>query len=142
MLVEKKIYITDVIHSKEGEGVTRPKIINNCLTNETQLCLVEGNNQGILFTKMLSETAKLNNCNTRFLPYKQHANKMSRIIMQSDFILENAYFLHESEYEIDSYYDLFIKELTYFNQDGNNRHDDAPDSLSGLVFFLRVRNMI
>jgi hypothetical protein len=60
-------------------------------------------------------------------------SKMARIVQVAPEI-KKMYF--RSEKCRDKEYKGFMRELTTFVQGGKNKHDDAPDSLAGLVNLL------
>jgi predicted phage terminase large subunit-like protein len=60
-------------------------------------------------------------------------NKMTRIIMQSAFILNTMVFVQYEKPDCT----LFIENVLSFSKEGKNKNDDAPDTLSGLAMFIR-----
>ncbi len=54
--------------------------------------------------------------------------------MQSAFILQNFVFVEGSG----AGYDLFLENVEHFSKEGKNKHDDAPDCLSGLSMFINA----
>ena len=54
----------------------------------------------------------------------------------SGFIKEFCVF--RDDYEINSDYDRFMRNLTTYLKDGKAQHDDAPDSLQGLTKMFRA----
>jgi predicted phage terminase large subunit-like protein len=128
-----KVFITDVIFSKEGIATTLPRaaaLIKKAGINYTR---VETNNQGQQFIDRLRELAG------GIIPVTNSQNKHTRILMAAGFIQDYFHFLHESEYEKGSEYDLFMKEMfKYMKAKEDNLHipDDAIDSLSGLALLI------
>ena len=51
--------------------------------------------------------------------------------MKSGIVKEFVYF--RNDYELGSDYDKFIRQLTSYVRLGTNKHDDAADSITGLV---------
>lgn len=64
---------------------------------------------------------------------------MSRIIQYAPDI-KRFYFIDEAHRSKE--YRAFMQEVTLFVQTGNNKHDDAPDSLAMLVEFLDTRGRV
>jgi len=95
-----------------------------------------------MYSYDLKRISKEYNCTTTVTPYPQNSNKISRIIANSEFIMQHFVFLADTEYELNSDYDLFLKELTTFNVNGKNKNDDAADTTSGLAFFIRIKKII
>jgi hypothetical protein len=93
---------------------------------------VESNNQGSIFIKSLREKVSPE----KILKVSNTANKHSRIILEYAFIKEYFYFLDEKDIVPGSDYDKFMRELFDYFKDGSSKHDDAPDSISGLAKFI------
>ena len=60
-------------------------------------------------------------------------NKTVKIITYSDFVKKNFVFKHPSKYSPTSEYGQFMKSLLSWTQKGNNKYDDAPDSIAMLA---------
>lgn len=56
--------------------------------------------------------------------------------MKSGWIKAHCHFLDESEYAKGSDYWWFMKWLTSYKKEGDNAHDDAPDSMTILAEFI------
>lgn len=63
--------------------------------------------------------------------------KVVRISIAEEIILNNCYFLDKSEYTRGSNYDNFINNITEYSRNGANEHDDAPDSVAGIISNFR-----
>jgi PBSX family phage terminase large subunit len=135
----KRVFCTDVVFSKAGERVTRPMAAQLLSDNKAELCLVESNNQGMLYSRMLSDTIESLPYQTKIHPYPAQGNKQARIYAQSEWVKESMYFLAESEYQHGSEYATFIENLTSYNESGANANDDAPDTVAGMARFLRAK---
>lgn len=126
-----KAYIPKVIFSKESFKYTEPRTINLINDENIDYTILETNKEGSLYLKNLKTGC----------PGKKIAGKISkgkketRILFQSEYILD-FYFLEESEQDDD--YRAFMKQLTSYLKEGNNK-DDAPDSLSLLSKVLRIK---
>jgi len=49
------------------------------------------------------------------------------------------YFYFRDDYEPGSDYDKFMRAFTSYVKFGKNRHDDAPDSITGLAEMIKYR---
>lgn len=130
--IGRDIYITDVVFSKDNTEITEPLVCNKLKEHEVRYCRVESNSMGAMYARNIGKTAT----GTQILTAVSTANKHTRIIMDAAFIKQNCLFL-EPEYQSQEY-KLFMKELTGYLKAGGSKHDDAPDSLSGLVIFIRA----
>ena len=130
--IGKDIYITDVVFCRENTGVTLPMVAETLKRNETKFIRVESNNMGAMFNRELAKLVP----NTQCFPAHSSSNKFTRILMDSEFIKRNCLFIHPNEQN--AQYKAFMKELTSYLSNGKSKHDDAPDSLSGLAMFIRA----
>lgn len=64
------------------------------------------------------------------------ANKETRILASSPWVIGNCVFRDPSLYEPNSDYGRFMSQMCGFVLDGKNPHDDAPDSMSMLADML------
>lgn len=125
------IYITDVLFNDAISDITIPLLTQKLVEQNTKYIRVEANNMGGMYARNLQK--ELKTC----VVYQatSTANKHTRILMDAAFIIKYCRFLapeHQSKE-----YALFMKELTSYMKNGKSKHDDAPDSISGLVIFIR-----
>ncbi len=130
--IGKDIYITDVTFCRDNTSVTLPLVANMIKKNATNYMRVESNSMGAMFNRDLAKLVP----NTKCVPAHSTSNKFTRIFNDASFIITNCVFIHP-EYQNDEY-KAFMKELTNYLSNGKSKHDDAPDSLSGLVMFIRA----
>jgi hypothetical protein len=83
---------------------------------------------GAMFSRELSRRTK-----TRILQVHNTVNKMTRIIMQSAFILNTFRWVQRD----DSHCVQFMENMYSFSKEGKNKNDDAPDCASGLGMFMQ-----
>ena len=83
---------------------------------------------GAMFARQLQKETK-----TRILQIHNQSNKMTRIIMQSAFIKNFMIFRETNSAD----FHQFMENVEAFSKEGRNKHDDAPDCLSGLAMFIR-----
>ena len=129
----EKIFITDVIFTQEGVGVTLPRTAALMKETKCNYNRVESNNQGNIFIRMLRDLISPD----KVLPVNNTAHKLTRILMVEGFCKQYLYLLDESEYKPDSEYDKFVKQIFSFMKNGSSEHDDAIDSISGLANFIQ-----
>ena len=131
-IFKNKVFITDVVFTNKNVDVTLPLCAGLIQKEKVDYVRVETNNQGSVFIKMLRDKIAPD----RVLGVKNTTNKITRVMMQYGFIKE--YFYFRDDYERNSEYDLFMKQILSFQKDGNNKHDDAPDALAGLSKFIQT----
>lgn len=130
------VYIPDLIYDKGFKTVTQPRVVGKILRHRIRMGRFEANNGGDAYRDDISEALKNAgysiNLSAKKAPSTQ--SKMSRI-EQHVTTIRNFYFLDENHRDDD--YKRFMNDLTMFSFTGENRNDDAPDSLAG---FCDYRN--
>ncbi len=129
-LVANNIYITDVVYTKANTDVTIPLCAEILNRNKVEFCQVETNGMGGIFLKMLRDKTE-----TPLLGLTNKTNKITRIIMNSQMVLNKFHFL---EPENGDYYQYTLG-LKSFSKEGKNLNDDAPDATTGLALFYQVQ---
>lgn len=126
-IIGETVYITEVLYSRDNIDVTQPQAAAMLNRWNVSYARVESNSMGAVFARTLQK-----NTRAKILQVHNQQNKITRIIMQSAFILQNFVFVEGSG----AGYELFIDNVEHFSKDGKNKHDDAPDCLSGLSMFI------
>lgn len=125
------VYIRDVVFSNEDTEYTIPACAALINKYEPQYVQVESNNAGKIFIQQLQKLCP----KTSIIPIHNSTNKETRIINNIWFVKEHIHF--RDDYETGSEYDTFMKEFLSYNKDKRkNKHDDAIDSVTGVVSFI------
>lgn len=127
-VIDKKIYVIDYVYSKDNTDVTIPLVASKLNQWNASYVRVESNAMGAMFARQLQLHTK-----TKVLQVHNSTNKMTRIIMQSAFIMNNMTFVNTNSPEQIQ----FMDNLLSFSKEGGNKNDDAPDSLAGLSIFVQ-----
>lgn len=128
-IVNNKIYIYDVIFTKEPVEITEPLVADQLLTHKPREHLIESNNGGRLFARSVNQLIE-GKIHTHLNTKTTTQNKQTRILMCSGQI--KKYFVFINEPEPNSDYDKFLKEFTSYTRVGKNLHDDSVDAVTGL----------
>ena len=128
-IVGENVYIVDVLFSRDNTDVTIPQVAAMLNKYGVQYCRVESNSMGAMYARNLQKLTK-----TRILQVRNATNKITRIIMQSAFILNNFVFVKDQT----PAYVQFIDNVSSFSKEGKNKNDDAPDCLAGLSMFIQA----
>ena len=128
-MVAGKVYIVDYVYSKDNTDITLPLVASVLNKWNVSYCRVESNSMGAMYSRTLQKMTK-----TRILQIASSTNKMTRIIMQSAYILNNFIWV-EYEKNVDSI--QFLQNMYSFSKEGKNKNDDAPDCASGLAMFIQ-----
>lgn len=127
------VYVHDVIFDKHDKTVTRPRVVGKILQHNIKMGRFEANAGGSEYCDEVTRLLKEKNyaCNLVAMRAKQKGNisKLVRIEQQQSEIRE-LYFRAEG-FRSDEYR-MFMNEVMTFTFSGQNKHDDAVDSLAGL----------
>ena len=127
-IVGSEIFVCDYVFDRSNTDVTIPMVASKLEKWGVKYCRVESNSMGAIYSRQLQKMTKC-----RILPVPNTQNKMTRIIMNSDFILNRMKFVkYDNPQSIQ-----FIENVLSFSKEGKNKHDDAPDCLSGLSMFIQ-----
>ncbi len=127
-ILGNEVYIVDYLFTRENTDITIPFCAKKLEQWDVKYCRVESNSMGAMFARQLD---KLTKC--RILQVHNTKNKITRIIMESAFILNNFVFVNNESRE----YYQFIQNVEAFSKEGKNKNDDAPDCTAGLSTFIR-----
>jgi len=128
-ITKDKVYIVEYLFNRDNTDITIPlcaELLNKWKVN---YCRVESNSMGAMFSRSIQKLTT----STKILQVHNTQNKITRIIMQSAFIMNNMLFVDNAEPN----YSLFMENVTGFSKEGKNKNDDAPDTLAGLSMFIR-----
>ena len=127
----KEAYILDVLYTKEPMEITEPATAKILIENNIKEADIESNNGGRGFAravdKHLLEKYNSNRCNVRW--FHQTQNKRARILSNATWVMEHIYF----PVNWADRWPEFYKAITTYQKEGKNRHDDAPDVLTGIA---------
>lgn len=130
LIYPKEIYVIDVIFTQDNVDVTLPLCADTVKKRNPEYVWIESNGQGSVFIKSLRKAiAKPES----ILSINAVQNKITRINLSYGFIKKYFRFLADTEYERGSDYDRFMNNIFGYMKDGSSKHDDAPDSISGLA---------
>ena len=132
------LYLPDWVFNNGDKKITRPIVIGKLEFHTPHKTEFEANNGGHEYSDIVDDTLKAKGVRLNITNKKSpsNASKMSRIIKAAPEIKEIVFLekkLRSKEYA------KAMKELTSFNQNGKNKHDDAPDSLAMLVNMISSR---
>lgn len=130
--IGSKIFIQDVVFTLEGSDKTPQLCANSINIHKPAYVRIESNMGGSMYKNLLRGFLKQD---TQLFGARAKANKHSRITMLAGTIKKYCYF--REDYEPGSDYDKFIQKLTMYLRVDENKHDDAPDAIAGLCYFIR-----
>ena len=124
-----EVYVLDVYYTKAGMEVTEPGTARLLYENKVQSAKIESNNGGRGFARnvgrLIWENHKSKKVGIRW--FHQTKNKIARILSNSRYIMNHFYFPDNWRIRWPEFY----KAIMNFQKEGGNKHDDAPDCLTG-----------
>lgn len=128
------IYVLDVYYTKDGMEVTEPATAEFFVNNYVGYALIESNNGGKGFARAVERIGwdKHRNRHTVIKWFHQSNNKRVRIMTNAASVQNNIFFPRNW---MDRWPD-FYQAVTTYQKEGKNKHDDAPDCLTGLYEML------
>ena len=135
MYEDGSIYIDDVIFDSSEKKITKPKVVNMIIEHDVGSAYFESNQGGEGYKDevdaLLKENGKKINLVSKYAPTDKR--KKQRIWDKAGSI-RDWYFrdtgCRSKEYRI------FMRNLYSFTIKGKNTHDDAPDCLASLAYFI------
>lgn len=122
-------YILDVLYTKDAMEVTEPETAKMLTRHNIGCAIIESNNGGRGFARNLQqECKKLGNNHTNINWFQQTKNKTARILSNSTSVMNNLYF----PVNWMDRWPEFANDITKYQKEGKNAHDDAPDALTGV----------
>lgn len=131
-------YVLDVVHTKEPMEVTESLVASKLVEHDVNVVWIESNNGGRGFARsverLLQERYGSNKTVVQW--FHQSKNKRARILSNSTWVMEHIYFPSNWKDRFNSYY----VDMTTYQREGKNAHDDAPDATTGIAERLSTNN--
>ena len=128
---QNELYILNVYYTAEGMEITEPATAEMFLKDKVSTAYIESNNGGRGFARavqrILTEKYATNKISIQW--FTQTKNKQSRILTNSNFVMEHVYFPELWAQRFPEFYHA----ISSYQGKGKNKHDDAADALTGLV---------
>lgn len=124
------IYVLDVIYTQAGMEVTELLVAKQLWDHQVVHAFIESNNGGRGFARQAeAKTKDLGNYRTRVEWFTQSLNKLARINTNSTAV-NNLVHMPEGW---QTRWPVFYNHVANYSAIGRNAHDDAPDTLTGMV---------
>lgn len=122
------IYITEVIYTEQSMEITEPLVAEMIERNATRIAYIESNNGGRGFARAIVRTIAPKGCTIE--SFHQSASKESRILTNATTVNSKIHMPHDWQ----SRWGDFAENVTHFRRTFSaNKHDDAPDALTGII---------
>lgn len=132
-IIGNKVYLIDVIYNQSRLTILEPLTISKINDLLINTVIVETNKEGSLYIGNLKKQTKSN-----ILGIRNSVKKETRILSQASWLLDNL-LIKEPEHQSKEYRKFISDTLEYEINPHEKQHDDAPDSLSGLAKYLRIK---
>lgn len=133
---DARAYVLDIYYTKEPLDITEKEVPKRLTMHEVKTSIIESNFGGSATKKLLeTETRKLGNKKTIFKTFCQTQNKEARIFSNSTAVTRQIYMPEHWN----KLFPEFYKDVTEFQREGKNKHDDAPDTLTMVVERIRKK---
>lgn len=125
-----QIWILDVLYTKEPMEITEKMQTDILMKWKVNEAVIESNNGGGLFASNITKRMTEKHYRyTNITPFHQSKNKETRILVNSSFVMKNIFFPTNWREE----HSKFYQDIMGYQREGKNKHDDAPDALTGLA---------
>lgn len=129
-VIDKYAYVLDIYYTEEPMEVTEPETARRLDINEVREAAFESNNGGRGYARNVEQKLKKRkNRKCQITWFHQSKNKKTRILVNSSNVLEQV-IMPEGW---DKKHPEFYKDVMRYQRKGKNEHDDAPDTLTGIV---------
>lgn len=136
---DHKAEVLDVLFTKEPMEQTETAHAEQIKNNQVNHVRIESNSGGRGFFRNSERIVKERGYRGAYYePFHQSANKQSRILSNSALVENNVYF--PSDWKIR--WPEFYEAMTTYQREGKNKHDDAPDAVTGIVETLANDNQV
>lgn len=139
----ERVYVPDVVYTDGDKRVSHPAIVHAVKKYGVQAITIEANKMTASFAEDIDKALRDEGIRVNMMtrPAQNNKAKEQRIFDKAADIREHMYFLTDGKRSKD--YAQFMSNVYSFTMTGQNKHDDAPDSLCiavGMAFFLNAEN--
>lgn len=128
-------YLIDVMFNLDNLTLNEAAVVQRIKDLDLDYLVVETNKEGTYFINKLKRELSV-----PIYGQFNSTNKITRIISQSGFISQHIYFKKDVKQGTET--QKFMTNLTTYLRTGTSKHDDAPDSLSGVIRSIRTMFLI
>jgi len=123
------IYVTDIIYTQEAQEITEPMLIEAIKNNRTYDMMIESNNGGRAFARNIQRLLSEAGIQCFVDWFHQSKNKQSRILTNASLVQQSLIFPENWALKWPSFYNAMMM----YQKEGKNKHDDAPDTATGII---------
>lgn len=132
------VYIQDCVFNNGTPEHTKPECAMKLVKHKVGMAQFESNSAGEYYARDVENLMKQQGGKTSIRLKRNQTKKVTRIEVESDYILKHFFFLDKSLYKPGSEYWAMIRELCTYTRSGKVPHDDAPDACAALSEMIRT----
>lgn len=132
-----KFFVVDAVFDDTTDyDILDRKTADILIKHNPHMIRFESNNVG---NRVAHDVQKLidGKCRAEIETRPTQANKETKILVNSNYIINHFYFLHPSQYKPKSDYGLFMGNVTTYTTRAKVAHDDGPDSLAMMSEYVQ-----
>src|SRR5699024_6375129 len=125
-----QIWVLDVLYTKDPMEETEIQQAELLMKWKVNRAVIESNNGGSYFASNVEK--RMIEKNYRFTEierFHQSKNKVTRILVNSSYVMNNMFFPDDWR----ETHTRFYQDVMSYQREGKNKHDDAPDTITGLA---------
>ena len=135
----QKFYIEDCLCENYAPNIVETNLVSKICEWNPHMIRFESNVAGGKLAADVQEAVKQRNCRTKIETKWTQANKETKILAESHWVLEHCIFKDDSVIRGDKWreYRKMIQMLCTYSLEGKNKHDDVPDAFAQLSIYVQ-----
>ena len=130
-------YIDAVICDNSNPKVVEPRLANLLISRGVHMARFESNQAGGRVAENVQKMVKDGGGKTKITTKYTTANKDTKIIVNSPWVIEHCLFKDNSTIASDKEYRRFLQFLCGYTMAGRNKYDDVPDAMAMLSEYIQ-----
>lgn len=130
-------YLEDIVCSNGDEKLLEDLVSVAMKKHQVQMCQFESNSAGGKIADIVQEKLKSMGAKTRITKKWTTANKETKIIVNSPFVVDRILFKDNSVLKTEKMYRLALQMMCGYTMMGKNRHDDVVDAMAMLALYIQ-----
>jgi predicted phage terminase large subunit-like protein len=130
-------YIDAVICDNSNPKVVEPRLANLLVSRGVHMARFESNQAGGRVAENVQKMVKDAGGKTKITTKYTTANKDTKIIVNSPWVIEHCLFKDNSSIGSDKEYRRFLQFLCGYTMAGRNKYDDVPDAMAMLSEYIQ-----
>lgn len=134
-----RFYIEDVLCENYSPSVVETNLVSKICEWNPHMVRFESNVAGGKLAADIQQAVKDKGARTKIETKWTQANKETKILMESHWVMEHCMFKDDSVIHGDRWreYRKMLQMLTSYSLEGKNKHDDVPDAFAQLSQYIQ-----